>query len=78
MLERQAQVFELIDQGTRKWKANLVSETFNETEAKVIESIPLSPLQAHDRPIWHCTKKLYFFIFYFFWFEMLIIWRWRQ
>jgi hypothetical protein len=57
VLGRQAQVFELIDQDTRQWKGNLVSKIFFEEEAKVIKSIPISPITTKDKFIWLCTKN---------------------
>jgi hypothetical protein len=57
VLGRQARVSELIDQDTRQWKGNLVSEIFLEEEAKVTKSLPISSITTKDKLIWRCTKN---------------------
>lgn len=48
ILVENAKVADLIDQDTKGWKAELLTEMFNEEEANVISNIPLSPLQLPD------------------------------
>jgi hypothetical protein len=42
----------LIDQDTKNWDLRMLSELFNEEEARVISNIPLSPTSPKDRLIW--------------------------
>jgi hypothetical protein len=51
ILDQHARVSELIDQTTRQWNVELISEIFLEEEAAVIRSLPLSPLPVEDRLI---------------------------
>ena len=44
ILDRHARVSELIDHDARKWKDGLISKISLEDEAKLIKSIPLSPV----------------------------------
>jgi hypothetical protein len=52
-----ARVAEIIDHDTRRWKDDLISQVFMDDEAKIIKSIPLSPLPAEDSIIWRGTKN---------------------
>jgi hypothetical protein len=56
-LDRHARVSTLIDHNSRRWKVELISRIFLEDEAKIINSIPLSPLPVEDRIIWRGTKN---------------------
>jgi ribonuclease HI len=57
ILDSQACVAELIDHDLRKWKEDLISEIFVQDEAKLIQSIPLSPFPAEDHITWSGTKN---------------------
>jgi hypothetical protein len=56
LLDAHARVSELIDQDMRKWNDGLISKIFLEDEAKIIRSIPISPLPSVDRIIWSGMK----------------------
>uniref|UniRef100_A0A7N2MU32 Reverse transcriptase domain-containing protein n=1 Tax=Quercus lobata TaxID=97700 RepID=A0A7N2MU32_QUELO len=47
----------LIDQSTRQWKADLVDGLFNEEDAELVKSIPLSQGEAEDVLFWPYTKN---------------------
>jgi hypothetical protein len=47
----------LIDQDTKNWDLRMLSELFNEEEARVISNIPLSPTSPKDRLIWQGTSN---------------------
>jgi hypothetical protein len=53
----QARVVELIDPITKSWNLTLIRVVFQEDEAKIISTIPLSPLQPKDQLIWRGTKN---------------------
>lgn len=61
ILSTDARVAELIDPITRGWNHSLIVEVFQEEEARVITSIPLSPLVPHNVLRCHCTKNGIFF-----------------
>jgi hypothetical protein len=48
---------ELIDQDTKWWNSNLITEVFHEEEARVICQIPLSPTQQKDLLILRCMSN---------------------
>jgi hypothetical protein len=56
-LDRNARVLELIDHDTRRWKDDMILRIFLDDEAKIIRSIPLSPLPTEDRIIWRGTEN---------------------
>jgi ribonuclease HI len=53
----QAPVVEPIDPITKSWNLTLIGAVFLEDEAKIISTIPLSPLQPKNQLIWRGTKN---------------------
>jgi hypothetical protein len=51
-LNREATVSELIDDATKLWKSNVLSEVFKEEEAQIISSMVISPSSQRDRLVW--------------------------
>jgi ribonuclease HI len=54
-LNENAQVAELIDQDSMRWKVDLIQAEFMGEEALIISSIPLNPLKSEDKLIWRCS-----------------------
>ncbi|KAF7154602.1 hypothetical protein RHSIM_Rhsim01G0174200 [Rhododendron simsii] len=50
-------VSDLIDDSTKTWKTQLVKESFNEEEATIILSLPISTTQRRDRKVWHYSPN---------------------
>jgi len=50
-------VADLIDPDTNCWNLPLIEEVFTMDEAKIISSIPLSPLKPNDLLIWRCMSN---------------------
>lgn len=48
---------DLIDPDTNCWNLPLIEEVFTMDEAKIISSIPLSPLKPNDLLIWRCMSN---------------------
>jgi hypothetical protein len=57
MLGKHARVAELIDQDTKGYNTQLLNTIFLADAAKVIQGIPLSPIQVSDKQIWRCTPN---------------------
>ena len=47
----------LIDQSTQQWRADLVDGLFNEEDAELVKSVPLSHVEAEDVLFWPYTKN---------------------
>ncbi|XP_058189268.1 uncharacterized protein LOC131306858 [Rhododendron vialii] len=50
-------VSDLTDNSTKTWKMQLIKESFNEEEATVILSLPISTTQRRDRKVWHYSPN---------------------
>ena len=57
ILEHDAKVCSLIDDDTRWWNKPLIYSIFNNEEADIICSMPICPLQQHDRMVWASSAK---------------------
>ena len=55
VLGKDARVAKLIDQDTKGWTTQLLNTIFLADEAKVIQGIPLSPIQVSNKQKWRCT-----------------------
>lgn len=62
IIDKDARIVDLIDQSMKRWKLTLISNIFNEEEARAISNIPLSHLQPLDKLIWRCTANGQFFV----------------
>jgi hypothetical protein len=51
-LDKEATISELIDEETKMWKTNVVSDVFMEEEARSICRIVISPSSQQDRLVW--------------------------
>ncbi|XP_042969200.1 uncharacterized protein LOC122301912 [Carya illinoinensis] len=56
ILQAEDRVCELIDKSSRRWKVDLVRQIFENDEADLILSLPLSPVEAKDKLIWGYSK----------------------
>ncbi|KAF5475497.1 hypothetical protein F2P56_007298 [Juglans regia] len=52
----------LIDPDTKKWKKELIQNTFEEREAHLILETPISAMDTRDKIIWHGTKDSSFLV----------------
>ncbi|KAL0320278.1 UNVERIFIED_CONTAM: putative mitochondrial protein [Sesamum radiatum] len=57
LLDSETRVSVLIDEASRSWKMELVTQVFEEEEAKLISSIALQQLHGPDTVIWHYSNK---------------------
>jgi hypothetical protein len=57
ILEPDAKVCSLIDEDTRWWNKALVGSIFSKEEVDIICSMPICPLQQHDRMVWAGSVK---------------------
>ncbi|XP_035539661.1 uncharacterized protein LOC118344031 [Juglans regia] len=56
-LDENAKVDVLIDPETKRWKQDLIQDTFEVREAQLIMETPISAMATGDRIIWHGTKN---------------------
>ncbi|XP_042984282.1 uncharacterized protein LOC122313374 [Carya illinoinensis] len=57
ILEPEAKVEKLIEEGCGRWKADLIKEIFTEEEADLILNTPISQTNLDDKQIWAPSKK---------------------
>jgi hypothetical protein len=57
VLNEEAVVEELLDNGTRGWNTTLIKEVFGEVDVAVIRQIPISSYNSSDWQIQKCTTN---------------------